>query len=513
MGFLDDIAPKASLASLLGGVTGGSSIGVSDRSGKPGSGEKIADAGQLREWRCTIPLVFRACRFRVNKIVNAKWDIVPLNPKKPYSEALRQEIKAFFDAPNPKAENNSYAGLWKPNVDDMIVVGVGAILKNRTKGKLSSLACVDAARVEFLPWDGDPKTPRYFLYDQDGINGKLLLNSDLITLVPNPVSTSQKGIAPLAVLYNTLSAYVEWMESVRTVQRNRGPGLWINIDGAGDRNIRAMKHRYQTTVQANQAIMWSDFPKDDITSTQMGDINLMQQGAFPFHDIIVREICAGLDMSPMDLMQEQDTHKTSADVQSDMSIDDGAKPIMQDLQGFKNREIVAEWGAPLEINLGFAYLNLEEDEPGDAASTRVRFGKTGEGSWLGVNESRIEDGLDPIPATGDPIVDALLNEPRVSIGTGIVAPLSIAARILRALPESDEALALPGSPSQAAPAESDGAPNPDEQETENEPAPQQAPKRGRGKSQRKATSTARIVSQNRDQLVQQFADVFRESYS
>lgn len=454
MPWIDDLKQKSafSVGTPLPGF-GQVQVGqVAQREGLTGS--RVKDAATLREWRETIPLINRGVNWRRRCVANEPFQVGPTKPNitlSPKQETLAEQIETFLHAPNAQAQNNSWGGLVEPFVDDLFTVGLGGILIQRSpKSRIpTALECLDGARLEFDPnWDGSPTSARYRYLDEDGLHYKPLRNDEAMVVVFNPTSYCQTGIAPLRVLYRTLTAYLDLFQRMQTIQRHGGPASLVNIAGAGRENLATIRRRYENEVEPNSSVMFTDFDVDDLKLLQLGAIDLQKAGTFQFHDILVREVACCLDVAPLYLMQEQDTHLSSATEQTRMTSDDGLPPVLRLISGYVSREIVAAFGDP-ELALLYPSL-LTDDEPESADATRARFGKTG--GWLSINAALVADGLEPIESTGDTVVDAWLNEPRVAIGNGDVqAPISIAAKLPMFQPGQ------PAQPAEAVPPSDDGA--------------------------------------------------------
>jgi hypothetical protein len=255
MAFVHDLRLKASYAPATSAF-GQVQVGTMGRSKVLGQ-NRIEDAKMLRDWRETVPPLARGIALKRRDVANEPFQVgLPkLNERlTSKQESIAAAVEDFLRAPNPQLMNNSWPGLMEPFVDDLYTVGMAGlriIAPPPRKGKLaipSALAPLDAARLEFNgEWDpGNPSSPRYLYLPEDGKGDPIgLRNDEAIVVVLYPTTYQETGIAPLRILYQTITAYQDLVRRMDMLQRHGGPTTLVNIAGAGRENLAAIQRRYQ----------------------------------------------------------------------------------------------------------------------------------------------------------------------------------------------------------------------------------------------------------------------------
>ena len=105
-----------------------------------------SNVNQFRFWAEHSEWIRGAINIRRSQVASAEWDIVPYDPKKPYSKRLQQEIREKFTNPNPS--NDSYRTLIEPIIEDILVLDAGVVEKERTlDGSIANLWPVDGGSI------------------------------------------------------------------------------------------------------------------------------------------------------------------------------------------------------------------------------------------------------------------------------------------------------------------------------------------------------------------------------
>ena len=108
-------------------------------------------------------------------------------------------------------------------------------------------------------------------------------------------------------------------------------------------------------------------------------------------------------LTPQDLGVTFDINKSTSETQVQISEDRGLRPLMSRVQDYVTEEVVwdASYGGPRN-NLAFRFtsLNLKES----TAKSKILESALGGVPWRFINEARMEEGREPIPALAGKLV-------------------------------------------------------------------------------------------------------------
>lgn len=376
--------------------------GESGREGKP-------NAKMFRHWAAHSELVRGAIDIRRGQVAVAEWDILPADPEKPYSEALKAQIKRLFDTPNPT--RNSFRNFTEAVVEDVLVLDAGSIEKVRNyRGQIAQLWHVDGGEVRVAKyWDGDPDEARYFWYP-DGRVRAIWKNEDFVYIMSRPATHRVVGLSTLEVLKLTIDrelgadAY-----NSRQVQSAAPDGMLDLGEGVRGDKVEKFKTYWQTEILGKSAMAIIGGSKG-ANFLQFRKSNRDMQFA-EWQNYLLRKTALVFQLSAMDLNAVTDVNRATGSVLQENTEDRGLRPLLGLVGDYYTREIVWDegFGGP-DNNLKFAFTKLNLKETLDNA--KVQQTQTAGLPTRVVNELRKKDGLEP----WGPMFD----QPMVVTPTGVV---------------------------------------------------------------------------------------------
>lgn len=354
----------------------------------------------FRNWAEHSEWIRAVISIRKAQISSAEWDIVPMDPNKPYDEGLQKEIRARFERPSPAVD--SFRSWVEPIIEDELVLDAGVIEKERTfGGDLAALHSVDGATIKVSAlWDGSkPKEPRYWWSPTPTFEVPFL-NDDLVYIMASPRTYTVMGLSPLETLKMTIDAELGASQyNTRQVQQAAPDGLFDLGEGAREEQVDAFKAYWESEVAGRGALGFLGGTKG-AQFIKFRDSNRDMQYD-EWLKYLVRKICAVYLISPQDVGLTFDINRSEGQVQQEMTQDQGLRPLMALNQDFFTREIVwdTSFGGP-ENNLAFRFTRLNiKDNIQKAEYMKLALAGM---PWQSVNTALMDAGYPPIGDPNDP---------------------------------------------------------------------------------------------------------------
>jgi phage portal protein BeeE len=346
----------------------------------------------FRHWAEHSELVRGAIDIRRGQVATATWDIVPADPDKPYSEALKAQIKRLFDVPNPTRA--SFRSFTEPVLEDVLVLDAGSIEKVRNlRGQIAELWYLDGGEVKVSKyWDGDPDQPRYFWYP-DGQPRASWSNADFTYIMSRPASYRVVGLSSMEVLKLTIDAELGGSAyNARQVTSAAPDGMLDLGEGVRPDQVEKFKAYWLSEIAGKgaMAILGGSRGAKFLPFRQSNrDMQFVE-----WQNYLLRKTALVFQMSPVDLNAVTDVNRASAGVLQENTDDRGIRPLLGLMADYYTREIVWDEGfGGQDNNLAFAFTKLNQRETLDAA--KVQAIQTGDMPTRTTNELRKKDGLEP----------------------------------------------------------------------------------------------------------------------
>jgi hypothetical protein len=281
---------------------------------------------------------------RRTQIGSAEIAVMPGDPRRRYDRKAKANLELILDQPNERRQN--WPELISSCLEDVLVLGRGAISKNMTVDrKPVGIYAEDAATVKIYPeWDGDPDKPRY-VYEEPGSSRKVpLRNDELIMPFFNP-ATYRFSLSPVQVLMDVIKADIEaTRQALRTMQQKPPPHAF-QIPNASATQLEALRNAYDNNIGGMQELFWFGGPNP---AQHFPLIFSARDNQFLEYQVyMVRKICAAFQISSQQLSITFDINRATAQTQEQHSEDAGLIPLLLLMEGYLNRELVADYAPPL----------------------------------------------------------------------------------------------------------------------------------------------------------------------
>lgn len=348
--------------------------------------------------------VDRACINTLrDEITGIPWDIVPVDPKKPYSETFQKYLIKLLKKPNSNNEN------WRTFIDkvleDILAVDSGVIEKTRdNKGRIIELFAVDGTSIKPL-------------YDKYGIVGDIAYqqfipnkkeavaewnNDDMIYLMWNPQSGIDMfglGCSPVEAGIACGTAFLLGEAyNMKWFSGNTIPQMIINM---GKDVQPAQVDAFRTFLLAEmQGLEGAHTPIVGSFGEDFKTVELLKNPQeMAWQDYLKWQMqwkVALYRMSPQDIGFGLDQYKVEGEVQQTLSKNKAVNSLKGILKEYIDAEIIGDkgWDIPFEdANMQFKWIDTLSVNPKDQAAVDQIYLNTG---VLSINEVRAEQGKDPI---------------------------------------------------------------------------------------------------------------------
>lgn len=350
-----------------------------------------ANVQLFRHWSEHSEWVRAAINVRKTQVSAAEWDIMPFDPSRPTSQALKDKIKSRFDRPNPAAD--SFRSFIEPIIEDILCLDAGVVEKVRTlRDEVAQLWPVDGGKIRVNGlWDGGDEH-RYYWYP-DGFLRAAFKNEDIVYIMANPATYRPVGLSPLETLKLTIDAELSGHTyNHRQVTQAAPDGMLDLGEGARPEQVEGFKSYWSNEVAGRGAMAFIGGTRNAKFIPFRASNRDMQFLEWQIY--LVRKICAVFGLSPQDLGLTFDVNRSSGQVQQENTEDRGIRPLLALIQDYMTREIVWDegFGGP-DNNLAFRFTRLNlRDTLNQAQVQKIQLAGLPTRS---INEVRKEQGLEP----------------------------------------------------------------------------------------------------------------------
>jgi len=281
---------------------------------------------------------------RRTQIGSAEIAVMPGDPRRRYDKKIKANLELMLDQPNERRQN--WPELISSVLEDVLVIGRGAISKNMTVDrKPVGIYAEDGSTVKIFPdWDGDPDMPRY-VYEEPGSSRKVPLRNDEVIMPFYNPATYRFSLSPVQVLMDVIKADIEASrQALRTMQQKPPPHAF-QIPNASATQLEALRNAYDTNIGGQQELFWFGGPNP---ASHFPLIFSARDNQFLEYQVyMVRKICAAFQISAQQLQMTFDINRATAETQAAHSEDAGLIPLLLLMEGYLNRELVADYAPPL----------------------------------------------------------------------------------------------------------------------------------------------------------------------
>jgi hypothetical protein len=352
------------------------------------------NAPLYRHWSETSEIVRGAIDIRRGHLEGADWDIVPVDPAKPYPRRMQRDLRELFLNPNPLTE--SFQEFIGEVGEDIMVLDAGAIEVERTYGgRPVYLWPVPGEQIKVSKtWDGDPNDPRYFWWPNHQEQGKLL-NRDLVYIMQRSRSKSVVGLCSLEVLKRVIDAEIMGTEyNARQVGTATGDGIFDLGENAREAQVERFKSYWLNEIAGRGATAfwggtrnakWIPFRNNN------RDMQFLEWQIY-----LAKKTALVFGLHPQDLGITDSVNKATAQVLDEQTDERGARSLLKLVQAHFTKQIVQDpafGGTANNLCFRFTKLNLKQTLK-NAQIEEIHLGKVASDS---INAVRMAKGLEPYP--------------------------------------------------------------------------------------------------------------------
>lgn len=356
-----------------------------------------ANARLFRNWADHSEWVRAAIDLRKDQVARAEWDIVPVDPEKPYSQALADRLREVIAGANPREK--SYETAINMVLEDYLVLDAGcAELEFTLRGDVARWWPVDGATVRVSTiWDGeDPNEARYFWYPDHQKRAEWL-DTEFMYMMGTESTFRVVGLSPLETLKMAIDSELGASSYNDRQMRQAAPDGMLDLgEGARPDQVEEFKSFWAAEVAGRGAMAilggtrnakWVPFRQSN------RDAQFLE-----WQEYLVRKICAVFKISMSDLGFTKDVNRANGNVDQENTEDRGIRPLLGEVETWFTSGIVqhpSNGGPANNLKFGFTALNLKESQ------TQAKINKDALGGipWKVIDEARRDDGRPPIGGT------------------------------------------------------------------------------------------------------------------
>lgn len=381
---------KAQTAVLRDTLQYGQTAQYGQQRAKPGSG---VDFKTLRRFSEQYD-VARACINRRKRQLNQlDWEIGTSDPDddKDYGQILKTLQRDFRRIGGYKVRFREFVDVM---VEDLLVLDAVAIEKRRTVGGgLYALQPFDASTVKLrVDESGRTPEPPEVAYEQ-WIRGKLVAQftaDEMYYEMMNPRTNSPYGLSPLESLILTVStALKSELYNLHQLTDGNIPEGYIGVPDTWTADqIKEYQAVWDAALAGNtKAMSRIKFgPKGEYTRfTKPEDIRFKE-----LQEWLMKKTCMLFEIQPQELGFTDTVNKATGEVQRDIGISTGLKPLANFFEEIFSDAIQEDMGFE---QFAFHYLGLEYENAKETAETNEILIRSGQRT---IDEIRTDQGLQPL---------------------------------------------------------------------------------------------------------------------
>lgn len=345
------------------------------------------------------------------------------NQCKQEAEVHRHVVKKVLCRPNNLQKNMT--SFLKVVTDDVLQYDAGIMVKNfNDLGELAEIYTVPGYQIKpVLNADGsvpEPPEAAYLYYPVNALTESVGFTSDELVYISDSPSHNGLGISPLELSVYVIagSLYAEQFNLDFLKHSNVPPALLNLGQQVTDDQRAAFQALWDQEVRGQGGLhkmlfaAGFDFSKDNFVPLRQFSNTDMQLMEYLKWTLSIKCMC--FQISPQDLGFVQDFHRTTAEVQQEISKEGGLKNLLNLYERIINQEIVKTCWTFDDVK--FSWLDVDMEDETKRAT--IDDGKLKNGVYS-INEVRAHTGDKPIPG-GD--------KHRVYLAAGPVAIEDIAAQ-------------------------------------------------------------------------------------
>lgn len=295
---------------------------------------------------------------RRTQVAREPLGVVPRDPLKPWNKSLAKQIQRIIDQPNEAHQNR--AELLSMVVEDILVLDRGVLSKNMTLDRrATALYAEDGAKLRIYPgWSGNPNEPRYLWVEPETNTKTPLRNDQCVVFINNP-ATHRLGLSPIEVLADVISYDTAAKRSAAHLVAMKPPPLIVQLPGAQQNQITAMRDFYDLQVAGRKETFW--IGGEAAMNVAKLTPNFTEMQWMEWQEFLCRKIAVTFNMPPSEFGAPQ--HATQGDATTNRGAydsEEGLIALLTLIEEYLNSEFLADFAPQLdEWRYDLAALNLK----------------------------------------------------------------------------------------------------------------------------------------------------------
>ena len=318
------------------------------------------------------PYARRAMNRIKNPIAMLEWEVAPkhgidLNPE------LERQIAVVTACLNSPNLDDSFRSFTEQIIEDLLTGG-GGTYEHELGGDPARplwMWPVDVLSIEvFAGWNNEPDKPRYMQVlgygNVGGVQGKPLLDKELVYIRKDPSTDSPFSWGPLEVAFNAINRLLGVSSYAGDMASNAQPENMLLFRGMTQEQIQAVRNFWRNEVegQGQMPIFSTPADKEGAGQVQVEKLRGANDEALylKYQEMLIREIAVSFEISPMTLALQQDVNRNTAETLEDMDWDNTIIPMARNFQSYVNRQSIHGLLGFSQIEFRFIGLDREDED-------------------------------------------------------------------------------------------------------------------------------------------------------
>jgi hypothetical protein len=343
------------------------------------------------------PYARRAMNRIKGSIAMLDWEVAPKKDIKLNSELQRQIDVATHCLRQPNLDD-SFRSFLEQITEDTMVNGAGCY-EHEIGGDKSRplwLWPVDSMSIQInADWAGNPREPRYYQSlgygNIGGVQGKALLNEEIVYIRQNPTTENPFGLGELEVAFAAVNRKLGVSDYAGKMASNAQPENLLSFPGMSSEQLLTMRQYWRNEIEGQGQTPLINTPvgsKTDLVKLRGTDDKSLFIG---YQELLIREIATAFNIDAMCLNISKDVNRSTAEVVDDADWDNAVVPKATLIAHYITRESIE--GRLGFSQLEFRFLGLKrEDKLAEAQIYEIEYANNA----ATPNEYRARNNLPPM---------------------------------------------------------------------------------------------------------------------
>jgi Phage portal protein len=285
------------------------------------------------------------------------WEIAP-KPGVKLNSLLQKQIDIATHCLQQPNHDDSFRSFVGQLVEDILVNGAGVYEQQIGADKTRPLWLwpVDSMSIQINPaWDGKDSEPRYFQTlgygNIGGVQGKALLNSELVYVRQDPMTESPFGLGQLEVAFKAISNKLGVADYAGKLASNAQPENILVMPGMQQEQVRTMRNWWRNEIEGQGMLPIVGAPagsKPEMVSLHATDDKSL---FIQYQELLIKEIATSFNLHAMSFGVYGTLNRATAEVIDDADWENAVVPVATLIAAYITRETI-------EARLGFSQLEF-----------------------------------------------------------------------------------------------------------------------------------------------------------